>query len=240
MSGQLMTHCGASSVSRDELSCLEAPPGTSSWHPIRHVDVLDRVESMLADAGFEFKTTALAVSHEGNRFFGVLDLSSPLVDGVCMSVGVRNSNDKTFPIGFCCGTRTFVCDNLAFSSEIVISKRHTRFGSTRFAEGIGNAIGQLGEYHSLERQRIEVLQQQSIADETAESLILRSAERGIIGWRLIPRVLQEWREPSHDEFRPRTAYSLLNAYTEILKPRFRSHPHRAAAETIALQAFLAA
>lgn len=240
MSGTMVTHCGARDVSRNELICMDAPPGTDTWHPIEHHDVLRTVETTLERAGFGYKTTSLAVSHDDKRFFGILDLHSPVVDGVSLSVGIRNSNDKTFPIGFCVGNRTFVCDNLAFSSEIVICKRHTRFGRDRFIEGIAGAVGRLTDYQSVERHRIETLQQRELRDENAESLILRSAERGIIGWRLIPKVLAEWCEPSHDEFKPRTAYSLLNAYTEVLKPRFKSRPHAAAAETISLQSFLAA
>jgi hypothetical protein len=30
-------------------------------------------------------------------------------------------------------------------------------------------------------------------------------------------VLKEWRQPSHAEFEPRTAWSLFNAFTETLK-----------------------
>ena len=137
MSGTLVTHCGARDVSRNELIGMDAPPCTDTWHPIEHNDVLRTVETTLERAGFGFKTTSLAVSHGDKRFFGVHDLRSPVVDGVSLSVGIRNSNDKTFTIGFCVGNRTLVCDNLAFSSEIVISKRHTRFGRDRFIEGCG-------------------------------------------------------------------------------------------------------
>ena len=37
-------------------------------------------------------------------------------------------------------------------------------------------------------------------------------------------MLKEWREPSHDEFRPRTAWSLFNAFTEAHKS---VNPHTA-------------
>ena len=33
----------------------------------------------------------------------------------------------------------------------------------------------------------------------------------------VPDVLHEWREPEHDGFRPRNAWSLSNASTEVLK-----------------------
>ena len=42
--------------------------------------------------------------------------------------------------------RTFVCDNLAFSSEIVINKQHTRFDSDQFQEGIACEIRVLNYY----------------------------------------------------------------------------------------------
>ena len=33
----------------------------------------------------------------------------------------------------------------------------------------------------------------------------------------MPDVVQEWREPSHSEFRPRNLWSLFNAFTEVYK-----------------------
>ncbi|MCA9085867.1 MAG: hypothetical protein KDA81_17530, partial [Planctomycetaceae bacterium] len=108
--------------------------------------MLNCVEETLDHAGFQVRRSQLSVSNNNHRFFGVLDIHTPLAEGVSLSVGVRNSNDKSFPIGFCVGNRTFVCDNLAFSSEVVISKRHTRFGNDRYQEGVAAAIERLNEY----------------------------------------------------------------------------------------------
>ncbi len=33
----------------------------------------------------------------------------------------------------------------------------------------------------------------------------------------LPKVIEAWEEPKHEEFAPRTAWSLLNAFTEIQK-----------------------
>ncbi|MBI2479877.1 MAG: hypothetical protein HYV60_14965, partial [Planctomycetia bacterium] len=159
-----MNHCGATLVTKGDLEIIPAPPPTETWFPVRHLDVLDRVEEMLGNAGFEIRNYQLSVSHGKQRFFGGLDIGAQLADGVSLSIGVRNSNDKSFPIGFCVGNRTFVCDNLAFSSEIVISKRHTRFGTDRFREGIAAAIGQLSDYRTLEAQRISQLQARELPD----------------------------------------------------------------------------
>ena len=33
----------------------------------------------------------------------------------------------------------------------------------------------------------------------------------------LPKVIEAWDEPKHEEFVPRTAWSLFNAFTEVLK-----------------------
>ena len=118
--GTLINHRGAVEILRGQNSRW-------MWDVSRsNSTVLETVEGTLASSGFAVAKAQLSVSHEDRRFFGVLDIRSEIADGVSLSVGVRNSCDKSFPIGFCAGTRTFVCDNLAFSSEVVIAKRHTR------------------------------------------------------------------------------------------------------------------
>ena len=236
--GTLISHCGAAPVSREDLEIIVAPPPTETWYPVRHQDVLSCVEETLDSSGFRIEKSQLSVSNRQQRFFGVLDIRTELADGVTLSIGVRNSNDKTFPIGFCVGNRTFVCDNLAFSSEIVISKRHTRFGSDRFKEGIAAAIGSLNDYRAIEAQRIATLQSQSLADNTAESIVLRAWEQGLVGTRLLRPLLDEWRQPSFEEFRHRTAWSMLAAFTHIAKERQRRYPQKAAWEVMQFQALL--
>jgi hypothetical protein len=39
--------------------------------------------------------------------------------------GIRNSHDKSFPVGVGFGSRVFVCDNMALMADHVIKRRHT-------------------------------------------------------------------------------------------------------------------
>ena len=175
---RFVNHCGAELVTKGDLELIPAPPNTATWFPVRHCDVLEAVEETLDAANFSIKSCSFSISKERQRFFGVLDLQSELADGVSLSVGIRNSNDKSFPIGFCIGNRTFVCDNLSFSSEIVISKRHTRFGEDRFREGIANTIANLNDYKRLEATRIEQLQSSpKLLGKLFEELCLRGRRR---------------------------------------------------------------
>ena len=236
--GVLINHCGATVVSKEDLQTIDAPRPTETWFPVRHQDVLTCVEETLHKSGFQIRKSQLSVSNSNHRFFGVLDIEAPLVEGVTLSVGVRNSNDKSFPIGFCVGNRTFVCDNLSFSSEVVITKRHTRFGSDRYQEGVAAAIERLNEYRELETQRILKLQATALPDASAESEVLRAWEKDIVGTRLLRPLLAEWRKPSFEEFNDRTAWSMLAAFTHIVKSRQRRYPNRTALDVMQFQSLL--
>src|SRR5262245_20791590 len=126
MGSNLILHCGARRVGLDELNAVPAPPPEGRWVPLRHGAVLHRVKETLREAGYTVAKEDLALSRNDARFFGTLDLDSPLADRVGLSVGVRSSFDKSFPIGFLAGTRCFVCDNLAWNSDLINTRRkHT-------------------------------------------------------------------------------------------------------------------
>ena len=130
--------------------------------------------------------------------------------------------------------------DLSLRATIVISTRHSRFGSDRFREGIAAAIGQLSDYRTLEAQRISQLQARELPDRAAESIVFRAWEQGFVGTRLLRPPLDEWRHPTFDEFEARTAWSMLAAFTHVVKERQRRYPTKAAWEVMQFQAILAA
>jgi hypothetical protein len=131
-----------------------------------------------------------------------------------------------------------VCDNLSFSAELLVNRKHTVHGGIRFREAIALAAGRLEAFQRSEAARIGLMQTLTLDDPTAESLILRAWEAKIISHLQLPAVLEEWREPLHDEFGPRTRWSLFNAFTEILRPFSRSNPQAFAGRTFRLNRLL--
>lgn len=234
----LVLHRGAKPVSPDELQQYKAPPPEGRWFPLSHGRVLGVVTDTLGEAGYVIEKQQLGVMRDGSRFFGTLDLRSPVADGVTLAVGIRNSVDKTFPLGFCAGSRVFVCDNLAFRSELLVRRKHTVFGERDFVRRIAEAVGSLPSFLEQEALRIERMRAAELDGDQADALILRGFERGIVGARELPRVLQQWRNPPHEEFRPRTAWALLNAFTSAVKERGGSQPQSYANQTMRLNALL--
>jgi len=236
----LVNHRGAREVGFEELAQVPTPPATATWFPIPHHQVFQSVADTLHGAGFGVRQTRLSLTRDGARFFGTLDLSTPVSDGINLAVGVRNSIDKSFPIGFCCGTRVFVCDNLSFTSEVVVSKKHTRFGAERYLEGISHAVSGLHQYKEGAAQWIGRMQHWDLSEDAANSYLLQAFERGVIGIRMLPLVLNEWRHPRLDDYRPRTGWSLWNCFTDVIgRTRQKAGPAEAALSTIRLQKLLA-
>jgi len=234
----LVLHRGAKPVTPEELAAYQAPPPRGRWFPLSHGRVLSVVAETLGEAGYAVEKQQLGVLRDGSRFFGTLDLRSPVADGVSLAVGVRNSVDQSFPLGFCAGSRVFVCDNLAFRSELLVRRKHTIHGERDFVRRIAEAVGSLPSFQEQEGLRIERMREAELNDDQADALILRGFERGIVGSRELPRVLQQWRNPPFEEFRPRTAWALLNAFTGAMKERGTSQPQSYAAQTMRLHALL--
>jgi hypothetical protein len=234
----LMLHAGGRLVALDELRACKTPPPEGRWHPVSHALVLDTVKETLRGAGYTVKSEQYALARHDARFFGVLNLETPLAAGVGLSVGVRNSVDKSFPLGFAAGSHVFCCDNLAFRAELLVRRRHTVNGMKAFGTAIGGAVASLTSFREAEELRIRRMAETELTPAAASHVILTAFRRGIISGLQLPRVCEAWEGPRHEEFRPRTAWSLFNAFTEILKPRAVAAPQAFVAQTIRLNGLM--
>jgi hypothetical protein len=235
---ELMLHAGGHLATIDELRGCHTPAPEGRWHPVAHATVLDRVKETLTGAGYMIRAEKYALARNDARFFGVLDLTAPLASGVSLSVGVRNSVDKSFPLGFAAGSRVFVCDNLAFRSELLVRRKHTLNGMRAFGAAIAGAVASLASFQEAEAARIKQMSEMELSAAQASHIILSAFRRGIISTLQMPKVCDEWEKPSHDDFLPRTAWSLFNAFTEVLKARSITAPQNFVAATIRLNGLM--
>lgn len=233
----LILHRGAREVTRDDLFRVETPQPQGRWHPVSHGHALEAVEQTLQACGFSVETGNHALSRGGARYFGTLDIAVPIVPGVKLAVGIRNSTDQSFPLGFCAGHRVFVCDNLAFRAELMAKRKHTLNGAARFRDDIASCISKLDAFRLAEQSRIERMKSTHVDDTRAESLMLRAYERKLVSHRMLPALIDAWREPDAAEFAPRDLWSLFNSFTHALKPA-QSNPQRHARLTMGLHGLL--
>lgn len=216
----MLLHCGGEHVERRAIYEVPTPARTDTWYPLAHADLLDEVEGQLQGAGFRITGQGHALSHLGARYFGLLEITPEDSDedrDYGWVVGIRNSHDKTYPAGLVAGSKVFVCDNLAFCGDVRISRKHTRFAARDLKHLTARAVGQLGDrFHALDC-RINAYRDQPVSDRLAHDTVVRALDCRAIVTSQIPDVLREWRQPSHEDFAARNAWSLFNAFTEASK-----------------------
>lgn len=224
----LCLHTGASNVTREQIAAVTTPERTKTWVPLAHNKLLDGVQGQLEQAGLTVVTEAHGLTKDGNRYFGLLQVvNGHANDDFGLVVGLRNSHDRTFPAGICVGASVFVCDNLSFSSEVRLARKHTAHVERDLPSLIQKAVGQLGDMRRTQEERFDNYKKHELSDSAAHDLIVRALDARVLTPTRLPDVLKEWRQPRHPEFRDgRSAWRLFNAFTEELKGNLAALPTR--------------
>jgi hypothetical protein len=220
MSNKLCLHAGAETVCREQVDAVITPQSTSTWTPVRHGDLVDAVVDSLSGTGLSVVEDHYALTRNGDRLFGLLTLGSGgnLTGDHAVTIGIRNSHDKSFQVGLAIGSRVFVCDNLAFSSEVVIKTKHTRFVNNRLPRLVADGVAKLVEHRHAQEKRIACYKESTVESQAhLHDLVLRAYRAKAIPARAIADVVAEFEEPRHPEFRDWTLWSLFNGFTEVLK-----------------------
>ena len=219
MTARLMVHCGAHHVTREELALTDTPERTKTWVPIPHETLLTGVQTALERVGLGMVSESHALGREGARYFGLLRLSDGRDAGdFGLTIGVRNSHDQSFPAGLVVGATVFVCDNLSFSGEVKLSRKHTAHIARDLPQLIDAAVGRLGDLRRTQDQRLATYKVRELTDMAAHDLLVQVLDARVLPVTKLPLALTEWRHPRHPEFRDgKTAWRLFNAITEASK-----------------------
>lgn len=234
----MVLHCGAGRVGEDKVRSIEAPEGTDTWVPIPHAQLLDEVDkamgmlNLIADPnGKQF-----GVKRDGNQMFAIYSLLNQDAnsDEFGLSVGIRNSTDKSLSAAVCFGSHVFVCDNLAFSGEVVIARKHTKRILDDLPQLILDALGQFVNFKGFQERLYAELATSMLSDKDMHDFVCRAFRNNIMPVGQIAHVLDAWDTPSHEDFKPRNAWALFNAFTEAAKVGFARNPQVASDRTIRL------
>lgn len=206
-------------VNLESLGAVPCPESTDSFQPIPHAELVDITRRNLQDAGFEVLFEEHAIARGGLRYFGGFAITGTEITSPDrqLVVGLRNSHDKGFAASICLGNRMIVCENLCFSANIKLARRHTTFILRDINAVIARAVGRLvGHFGEMER-RIEAYRGAELSRAEAAELVYLLARKGALPPRDIFATLTEWEQPRHAEFAGGSLWTLYNAVTENLK-----------------------
>lgn len=214
-------------ITRAELAKLPTPPATETHIPIPHAAVVENLVETLSHRQIGVVGEEFAVSSDAMEMFGVLDLETGF-EGCRFAIGIRNANNKRFRLACTVGLRVFVCYNLAFRGDYtpVLAKHSKRF-SLEDALSIG--VDRMQRNFEPMRQQVDRWRGAQLSEEAAKLTIYRAFIEGEleVSKHLSRRVHDLYFHPQHEEFVPRTMWSLSNAFTSAFKeldpiPQFKA------------------
>src|SRR5437867_8124894 len=135
MTGTLLSSTGK--ITREDLALVPTPPATNTHRPIPHHEIVQALVETLGFRHIGVVRDEYAVSTDGMRMFGVLDLETGM-HGCRFSIGIRNANDKSMRLALTVGYRVMVCDNMAFHGDFTpVLAKHSKNFSLLDALSIG-------------------------------------------------------------------------------------------------------
>jgi hypothetical protein len=213
----LIAHCGTSKVDRDFLKRIPTPEATRTHQPVAHARIVETLVEALSFRHISVVRDEYAVSPDGNRMFGVLDLDYEFT-GCRFSVGVRNANDKSMRLAMVVGFRVTVCDNMCFSGDFqpVLAKHSRRL---ELLDLVSVGVDKMQRNFEPLKQTIEQWKVQSISGSDAKLIIYEAFVEGMlpVPKALLPVVHRNFFHPEHEEFKSATLWSLSNAFTSAFK-----------------------
>ena len=203
-------------ASRDEVARIATPSSTDTWCPVPHIDVIEAVTEVVRAHNCDIMDERFGIASEGQKMFGVMEISRSSSPEWHRCIGIRNSHDKSIAVGLSAGIVVLVCSNMAFGGTRLINRKHT--SRIDLNELIDRAVAGLqDDFLNVETVCEDLKDEYLKNDDEARSCIVRAAELGVINSCDILPAYREFKKPSHEEFSEPTRWSLLNAMTETIK-----------------------
>jgi hypothetical protein len=212
----LILHVNSDAVSREALAVLPRVESTPYFQPIQHIELVEGIEKALDNKGLKIQDEKLGLRRDGAMLFGVMKVGYQETQDFVTTLGFRQALDRSMSIQMIAGVSVFVCDNMAFSgSSIILRQKHSwRFS---LAGELSGAVSRWQQKADSFVVGIDFLKSQSLTNTEAKAMICDAFAQGIMPLRFLPDVVHEYLKPRHEEFAPRTAWSLQNSFTEVQK-----------------------
>lgn len=222
-----------SKASYEQLCEVPLPAKTDSYTPVPHKILIDTVRERLDAKGLRIVHEGYQINGKGEQMFGHFSVN---VEGALeqnMSIGFRNSYDKSLAVGLVSGSRVIVCSNLMFEGDIKMLRKHTVNvfhdmegivtqavdGCRRSFDNILEATSEWKEIPLKSQEMAEIAGRMFITEDIINSTQLNILKREINGSQF---------------FKGETVWDFYNHCTEALKA---SHPSEIMQKHLALHTY---
>jgi hypothetical protein len=214
----LMLHCGGEQVTREMVEAVPVPEATHSWRPVSYADAISFLhEQVERQLGLEVESESYGLNKGGDQMFALMTLKTDRPDNG-LSIGLRQSYNKSLSLGVAVGAQVFVCDNLCFSgSAFKVIRRNTLNVWADFRYMLTEQVREaLPQYNAVNAQ-CDAMKAIPCEKTRGYEILGVALGEGILTPNQASVAFGDWQKPRYDDFADRNVWSLYNCATEGLK-----------------------
>lgn len=205
-------------VTAEQAFAVATPSHTRSWKPVPYRDCIEITRSVIANhLDREVLSEDFALGRKGLHLFGLWTLDTD-ADGNRLTIGMRQSLDKSFALGLVGGAQVMVCSNLMFHSDDVhVVRKNTTNVLADFRHQAIQAIVGAEDAHKRLQGDMETMQSIEVPTVRGAEIMGHALYEGVLKPQQAVVAMNAWKDAPHAEFEPRNLWSVYNAFTEGLK-----------------------
>jgi len=216
---QIMLHRGGWSATLADLAAVPVPDPTDSYVPVPYPRLIEEIKLHVPRFDLRILQEEYALARDGQQMFGVLTCANGKpAAGYSLAIAARSSYDRSVAVGIAAsGVKVTVCDNLAFFGEITAHRKHTVHVFRDLPDLIYRMLSQVSSMRDRIDAEIAGMKAEVLGPHRAHHLMVEAVRSNVLPASRLPKVIEAWEEPRHEEFSQRNAWSLFNAFTEVQK-----------------------
>ncbi|ACV68900.1 hypothetical protein [Desulfohalobium retbaense] len=205
----------ANQVTEAEVRAVPVVPGTATWNPVPHNQVIDTVETAISRQGLGIVRKRFELTQDGANVFASYRLDQSR-NGSSWEIGFRNSVAKKFAVGITAGTFTIVCSNLVFTGDFLEFRRHTKGLDLDELRAIANRalLGTISRLQSLEQWQ-EGLKAKPLPRRDMQCLTYEALQRGAFPGGRFSRFVEAYEDEASRH--GQSLYSFHGALTQTIR-----------------------
>jgi hypothetical protein len=212
-------------VSYENLQFLGKKPVTKParaggyWRGLKHIDLVDGIQQEAENRGWDITKSTFALSKDKADLAATFSLAGvpkvKLPKGISLELGLMTSNALRRMTRLTVGGTVAVCLNGLITGEVVMEKKHSKYFDLE-AE-LKQGFNQYVTKAKLITDEVGSMQSWYISDNDALKILAETGRQHILPWSHIGMIDKLYNNPIHNEFKEKTTWSLLNAFTSVVK-----------------------
>lgn len=220
-------------TTKEALFGVALPDTTQTYMPVPNKVLVEAIAERLDKRNMRVVSERYDSNRDLTQMFGCMSIDTG-DSNQRMSIGFRNSYDKSLAVGLVAGSMVIVCSNLCFAGDIKLLRKHTSGVFNDLYALVDNVIEYAEQEYEAILKDAEIFKQREFSKRQMAELAGRMfIEEELLNATQLSIVKKEINFSEH--FKTETMWDFYNHTTEALK---KSHPLTVMQNHINTHAFL--